>query len=210
MNVLVACEYSATVRDAFASRGHNAWSVDLLPCDKEGKHRQGDILEMAPFLPQPSYHRWDLLIAHPPCAFLTNSGVRWLWKDKSKGLKNLERWENLDKAAKFFRRLLESNIPRICIENPIMHGHGIQRVGRKYDQIVQPYQFGHRETKATCFWLKGLKPLKHTTDYKEETMALPKNIRGRIHYVPPSKDRWKIRSTTYVGIAEAMAQQWGV
>jgi len=203
MNVLVACEYSATVRDAFASRGHNAWSVDLLPCDKGGKHFRGDALDVI------KMPRWDLMIAHPPCTYLANSGARWLWEDKSKGLKNLERWENLDKAAEFFRILMNADIPKICIENPIMLGYGIERIGRKYDQLVQPYQFGHKETKATCFWLKGLAPLQPTTDYKEETLALPANIRCRLSYLPPSPDRWKLRSKTYNGIAQAMAEQWG-
>ena len=210
MNVLIACEYSATVRDAFAARGHNAWSVDLLPCDKGGKHFQGDILDIIgpdrTFIPLES---WDLMIAHPPCTYLANSGARWLWKDSKNGVKNLERWEKLDKAAEFFRALMNADIPKICIENPIMLSYGIERVGRKYDQLVQPYQFGHKETKATCFWLKGLEPLKHTTDYKKETLALPANIRCRLGYLPPSPDRWKLRSKTYTGIAQAMAEQWG-
>ena len=162
----------------------SAWSVDLLPCDKGGKHFQGDILDIIgpdrTFIPLES---WDLMIAHPPCTYLANSGARWLWKDSKNGVKNLERWENLDKAAEFFRSLMNADIPKICIENPIMLSYGIERIGRKYDQLVQPYQFGHKETKATCFWLKGLEPLTHTTDYKEETLSLPAKIRCRLGYL---------------------------
>ena len=221
MNVLVACEYSGIVRDAFIAKGHNAMSCDLLPTDapnwtydpftklrtrhpERGSHYQGSVLDVLN-----DAWGWDLMIAHPPCTYLANSGARWLWKDSKNGIKNLERWEKLDKAAEFFRALMNADIPKICIENPIMLSYGIERIGRKYDQLVQPYQFGHKETKATCFWLKGLEPLKHTTDYKEETLALPAKIRGRLSYLPPSPDRWKLRSKTYTGIAQAMAEQWG-
>ena len=202
MKVLIACEYSATVRDAFAARGHDAWSCDLLPSDKGGQHIQGDVLEVLD-------RGWDLLVAHPPCTYLTNSGVTWLWENKKENKKNLQRWKDLDEGAAFFKRLLECNIPKICVENPIPHKYAVMRIGRKYDQLVQPYHFGHKESKATCFWLKGLDPLVHTTNLKAETMALPYKERNRLHYLPPSPDRWKIRSTTYQGIANAMAQQWG-
>ena len=202
MKVLIACEYSATVRDAFAARGHDAWSCDLLPSDKGGQHIQGDVLEVLD-------RGWDLLIAHPPCTYLTNSGVTWLWENKKENKKNLQRWKDLDEGAAFFKRLLDCNIPKICVENPIPHKYAVWRIGRKYDQLVQPYHFGHKESKATCFWLKGLDPLVHTTNLKAETMALPYKERNRLHYLPPSPDRWKIRSTTYQGIADAMAQQWG-
>jgi len=149
---------------------------------------------------------WDLLIAHPPCTFFTNSGVCWLTgKNKKEG-----RWEQLDEAAVFFNALLDAPIPRICIENPIPHKYAVERIGgRKYSQIIQPYMFGHMETKATCLWLKGLPLLTPTTDLKEETMALPARERQRLHWLPPSPDRWKIRSTTFRGIADAMASQWG-
>ncbi len=210
LKVLVACEYSATVRDAFAARGHDAWSCDLLPCDRGGQHIQGDILDIIgpdrTFIPLES---WDLMIAHPPCTYLSNSSARWLWKDKSKGIKNEERWCQLKQAAAFFSTLMNADIPRICIENPIMLSYGLKAIGRRYDQKIQPYQFGHKETKATCLWLKGLPPLQPTTDYKEETMALPIEIRCRLGYLSPSPDRWKLRSKTYDGIAQAMAQQWG-
>ena len=202
MKVLIACEYSATVRDAFAARGHDAWSCDLLPSDKGGQHIQGDVLEVLD-------RGWDLLIAHPPCTYLTNSGVTWLWENKKENMKNEQRWKDLDEGAAFFKRLLECDIPKICVENPIPHKYAVMRIGRKYDQLVQPYHFGHKESKATCFWLKGLDPLVHTTNLKKETMALPYKERNRLHYLPPSPDRWKIRSTTYQGIADAMAQQWG-
>jgi len=202
LRVLVACEYSATVRDAFAARGHDAWSCDLLPCDKGGQHIQGNVLDVLD-------QGWDLMIAHPPCTYLANSGARWLWEDKSRGMKNKERWLQLEQAATFFRAFIDADIPRICIENPIMLSYGLKAVGRRYDQKIQPYQFGHKETKATCLWLKGLDPLQPTTDYKEETMALPAKIRCRLGYLSPSPDRWKLRSKTYDGIAQAMAQQWG-
>ncbi len=202
MKVLIACEYSATVRDAFASRGHDAWSCDLLPSDKGGQHIQGDVLEVLD-------RGWDLMIAHPPCTYLTNSGVTWLWENKKENIKNEQRWKDLDAGAALFKRLLNCDIPKICVENPIPHKYAVMRIGRKYDQLVQPWHFGHKESKATCFWLKGLDPLVHTTNLKKETMALPYKERNRLHYLPPSPDRWKIRSTTYQGIADAMAQQWG-
>ena len=202
MKILIACEYSATVRGAFAARGHDAWSCDLLLSDKGGQHIQGDVLEVLD-------RGWDLLIAHPPCTYLTNSGVTWLWENKKKNKKNLQRWKDLDEGAAFFKRLLDCDIPKICVENPIPHKYAVMRIGRKYDQLVQPYHFGHKESKATCFWLKGLDPLAYTTNLKAETMALPYKERNRLHYLPPSPDRWKIRSTTYQGIADAMAQQWG-
>ena len=165
MKVLIACEYSATVRDAFAARGHDAWSCDLLPSDKGGQHIQGDVLEVLD-------RGWDLLIAHPPCTYLTNSGVTWLWENKKENMKNEQRWKDLDEGAAFFKRLLECDIPKICVENPIPHKYAVMRIGRKYDQLVQPYHFGHKESKATCFWLKGLDPLVHTTNLKQETMAV--------------------------------------
>ena len=208
MRILIACEYSATVRDAFASRGHDAWSCDLLPSDKGGQHYQTNVIDLLDEF-EHCGTEWDLLIAHPPCTYLTNSGVTWLWEDRKKGIKNEQRWKQLDEGAAFFRKLLECNIPRIAIENPIPHKYAVERIGRKYDQLVQPYHFGHKESKATCFWLKGLSKLNHTTDLKKETMALPYEVRNRLHYLPPSADRWKIRSKTYQGIAEAMAEQWG-
>jgi hypothetical protein len=146
---------------------------------------------------------WDLLIAHPPCTYLTNSGVTWLHKDPS-------RWEKLDDAATFFRNLLDAPVPRIAVENPIMHNYGKERIGGvKQTQVVQPWMFGHMEQKATCLWLKNLPPLVPTNNVKAAMDALPDNQRQRLHYLPPSADRWKLRSTTFKGIADAMADQWG-
>ena len=195
MNVLVACEYSGRVRDAFAERGHNAVSVDYLPSETEGKHIQGDVLDVI------KSQKWDLMIAHPPCTFLTNSGVSWLHKDPS-------RWAKLDDACAFFKALLDAPIERICVENPIPHKYALERIGDKYSQIVQPWMFGHTETKATCLWLKGLWQLVPTSNLKAETWALPSAQRQRLHWLPPSADRWKERSRTYEGIAKAMAEQW--
>lgn len=194
MRVLVACEYSGVVRDAFLARGHDAMSCDLLPTDSPGPHYQGDVRDVL-------FDGWDLMIAHPPCTYLTNSGVRWL-KD------NPERWELMKEGAEFFRMLLNAPIPMRAIENPIMHGHAVQIIGRRQDQVVQPWMFGHTEQKATGLWLENLPLLQPTDNVREEMMALPKKERNRIHYMSPGKDRWKLRSTTYRGIAEAMASQW--
>jgi hypothetical protein len=198
MKVLVACEYSATVRDAFRALGHDAWSSDLLPTDGDPEwHIQGDALAIA------YGHHWDLMIAHPPCTYMTNSGVTWLHKDPT-------RWEKLDEGAAFFKALWDAPIQRIAIENPVMHKYAKERIGgMQQTQTIQPWMFGHMEQKATCLWLKGLMPLRPTSDLKAETKALPDNERQRLHYLPPSADRWKLRSTTYKGIAAAMADQWG-
>ena len=196
MRVLVACEYSGRVRDAFLARGHDAMSCDLLPTEAAGPHYQGDVFDVLD-------QSWDLLIAHPPCTYLTNSGVVWLHKDPT-------RWEKLDDAARFFKALLNAPVPRVAVENPIMHKYGKERIGGvKQSQVIQPYMFGHLEQKATCLWLRGLPLLQPTQDVKAEMMQLPKNQRERLHYLPPSPDRWKERSRTYSGIAAAMAEQWG-
>ena len=180
MKVLVACEFSGIVRDAFKARGHDAWSCDLLPTEQEGQHIQGNVLDYLV--------GWDLMIAHPPCTHLAVSGARW-FKDK--------RQEQAD-ALDFVRALLDAPIPRIALENPVSV---ISTKIRKPDQIIQPWQFGHGETKATCLWLKGLPPLTPT-----DVVAGREN---RVHRLPPGKDRWKLRSVTYQGIADAMAMQWG-
>jgi hypothetical protein len=196
MKVLIACEYSGRVRDAFLKLGHDAMSCDLLPTDSPGPHYQGDVFDL-------DLESFELMIAHPPCTYLSNSGVCHLHKDTS-------RWPKLFEGAEFFRKLLESPVERIAIENPIMHKYAKQLIGGvKQTQVIQPWWFGHMEQKATCLWLKGVKPLIATNDVKAEMMQLPKNERERLHYLPPSADRWKIRSTTYQGIADAMAQQWG-
>lgn len=180
MKVLVACEFSGTVRDAFIQGGHDAMSCDLLPTEKPGPHYQGDVLDILG-------DGWDLLIAHPPCTHLAVSGARW-FKEKA---------EEQAGALEFVSRLLNAPIPRIALENPISI---ISSRIRKPDQIIQPWQFGHGETKATCLWLKGLPKL------------VPTNIvegrEARIHRMPPGPDRWKERSKTFQGIAEAMANQW--
>lgn len=181
MRVLVACEYSGRVRDAFIAKGHDAMSCDLLPTEASGPHYQGDIRDVIE-------DGWDLMIAHPPCTHLAVSGARW-FKDKQV--------EQADALA-FVRLLLAAPIPRIALENPISI---ISSRIRKPDQIIHPWQFGHGETKATCLWLKGLPKLKPTdvVDGRE----------ARVHRLPPSADRWKLRSLTYQGIADAMASQWG-
>jgi len=199
MKVLIACEYSDTVSAAFRGKGHDVTSCDLLPTDSKdpnARHIVGDVLKVIEGEP------FDLMVAHPPCTYLTNSGVSWLHKDPS-------RWGKLDEGAAFFKALLNAPIERIAVENPIPHKYAVERIGRKYDQLIQPYMHHHMETKATCLWLKGLPHLQPTSDLKAETMALPQKERNRLHWLPPSPDRWKIRSTTYKGIAAAMAEQWG-
>jgi site-specific DNA-cytosine methylase len=181
LRVLVACEYSGTVRDAFIRAGHDAMSCDLLPTEKEGPHHQGDVRDVLA-------QGWDLMICHPPCTHLAVSGARW-FKDKL-----TEQAEALD----FVRLLLSAPIPRIALENPVSI---ISSKVRKPDQVIQPWQFGHGETKATCLWLKGLPKLQVTN--------IVEGREARIHKMPPGPDRWKERSRTYAGIAEAMASQWG-
>jgi hypothetical protein len=196
MKVLVACEYSGRVRDAFIKRGHEAMSCDLLETDVSGPHYTGNVLDILG-------QGWDMLIAHPPCTYLANSGVSWLHKDEA-------RWGLLDEGAAFFKALLEANVDKVAIENPIMHKYAKERIGGvRQTQVIQPWMFGHTEQKATCLWLRGLQPLLPTNNVKEDMMKLDKKERQRLHYLPPSKDRWKLRSTTYQGIADAMAEQWG-
>jgi len=187
MRVLVACEYSGAVRNAFRARGHDAWSCDLLAADDGSEfHWQGDATRLLD-------QHWDLLIAHPPCTRLTNSGVRWLHE------RNL--WAELDEACELFKTFLNAPIARIAVENPIPHKYAMERIGTRYTQIIQPWQFGHGETKATCLWLKGLPKLTPTN--------IVEGRHGYCHSLPPSADRWKLRSKTYQGIADAMAEQWG-
>ena len=182
MRVLIACEYSGTVRDAFRRLGHNAMSCDLLPTDVEGPHYQGDVFDVI-------NDGWDLMIAHPPCTHLAVSGARW-FKDKQ---------QEQAEAIEFVRRLLDAPIERICLENPVSI---ISSRIRKPDQCIQPWMFGHGETKKTCLWLKNLDKLVPTdvVDGRDQ----------RIWKLPPTADRWKIRSKTYQGIADAMANQRGV
>ena len=181
MKILVACEFSGIVREAFAKRGHDAWSCDLLPTEIPGQHIQGDVLEHLD-------EGWNMLIGHPPCKHLAVSGARW-FKDKQ--------GEQIAALA-FVRQLLAAPIDKIAIETPISI---ISSHIRKPDQIIQPWMFGHGETKATCLWLKNLPKLQSTN--------IVSGREQRIHKLPPSPDRWKIRSRTFTGIAEAMADQWG-
>lgn len=184
MRVLIACEYSGVVRSAFAARGHTAVSCDLLPTDdRRGWHVQGDVLALLG-------QEWDLMIAHPPCTHLAVSGARHFEAKRASGVQQ--------EALEFVRALLAAPIPRIALENPVSI---ISSKIRKPDQVIQPWQFGHGETKATCLWLKGL-PKLTPTDVVDGREA-------RVHKLPPSPDRWKLRSTTYAGIAAAMAAQWG-
>ena len=199
MRVLVACEFSGIVRDAFIERGHSAMSVDFLPTERPGPHYEGDIEEFLFQAWQAYAGEFDLLIAHPPCTYLANSGVRWLYDED--GNRNGARWVEMEQSAKFFRRLLELPIPRIAVENPVMHGHAKAIVGRGPDQCIQPWQYGHGETKRTCFWLKNLPPLQPTN--------IVAGREPRVHHARPGPDRWKERSRTLPGIAEAMADQWG-
>ena len=230
MRVLIACEFSGRVRDAFRAKGHDAWSCDLLPTEQPGPHIQDDVLKHL-------NDGWDLMIAHPPCTYLTNSGVCWLFNYKGKSLPswevfaltgyteknykkvNIPRFRKMHKAAEFFSKLLLADIPKIAIENPIQHKYAYASILMRMpfekiryaqnDQIIQPWMFGHPEQKATCLWLKNLPKLEPTNNVKEQMMKLPDNKRQRLHYMPPSSDRWKNRSRTFPGIAQAMADQWG-
>lgn len=182
MKILVACEFSDTVAAEFRKQGHYVWSCDLLPSEgKTGIHYQGPVQDIL-------YDGWDLMIAHPPCTHLAVSGARW-FKDKKK---------EQEEALGFVRLLMDAPIEHIAIENPISV---ISSRIRKPDQIVQPWMFGHGETKATCLWLKNLPPLQPTN--------IVEGREAKVHKMPPSPNRWKERSRTYKGIAEAMAQQWG-
>lgn len=257
LRVLVACEFSGTVRDAFAARGHFARSVDLLrteslsepvkfradfgcmehetmdptceaceheepwchehgmfayecpclgptedeaeyadTCEHGARHLSGDLFSVE------DIDGYDLLIAHPPCTYLANSGAKHLYKGmKKENGKNPARWEAMRDGAEFFRRILALPIARICVENPIMLGHALSIIGERPAQVIQPWMFGHGETKATCLWLKNLPTLTPTN--------VVAGREPRIHMLPPSADRWKLRSKTFQGIADAMADQWG-
>ena len=194
MKVLVACEFSGVVRDAFSSMGHDATSCDILPTEIPGNHHQGDVMDII-------NDGWDLMIAHPPCTYLSNSGVCHLHKDES-------RWDKMRDGALFFRSLLDAPIKMKAIENPIMHKYAVDIIGRRQNQVIQPWMFGHTECKATCLWLDGLPPLIPTNNVKEQMMKLPKNQQQRLHNMSPGANRQKERSRTYTGIALAMAEQW--
>ena len=196
MKVLIGCEFSGVGRRAFRAVGCDAWSCDLLPAeDGSPYHIQGDVLGVLD-------QGWDLMIGHPPCTFLSNSGVSHLYKPGT-------RWKDLIAGAVFFRQLLNAPIDHVCIENPVMHKYAASIIGRRQDQTIQPYDHGHPESKRTALWLRGLPLLKPSQDVKADYLKAPANIGQRLHYLPPSPDRWKIRSTTFSGIAKAMADQWG-
>jgi hypothetical protein len=207
MKVLVACEFSGTVRRAFDALGHDAWSCDLLPsADGSNRHIRGDVREII-------NDGWDLMmVAHPPCTRLCNSGVRWL-SVPPPGKTKEQMWAELDEGAALFSDLWNAPIHRICVENPVMHRHAKERIRnyREFEQSVQPYDFGHAESKRTCFWLKNLPPLVPTTPRTKEELAEMKKSKtfNRIHMATPGPDRWAERSLTFPGIAAAMAEQWG-
>jgi hypothetical protein len=197
MRVLIGCETSGVVRRAFAARGHDAWSCDLLPSeDRSNRHIVCDVRDLLA-------EEWDLIaVFHPPCTRLCNSGVRWLHVPPP-GRTKAEMWAELDEGAELFSAVWNAPCPRIAVENPVMHKHAKERI-RNYAvpaQTIQPWQFGHGETKATCLWLRGLPNLKPTNIVEGRT--------PRVHRMPPGPDRWKERSRTFEGVGEAMADQWG-
>lgn len=207
IRVLVACEFSGRVRDAFRAKGHDAWSCDLLPTERPGPHIQDDVLKHL-------NDGWDLAIEHPPCDHLAVSGAKWFAEKRADGRQRA--------AIVFFLDLWETIIPKVALENPIGIMSGKREYLKKWypdlyerakilpePQIIQPWMFGHPEQKATCLWLKNLPKLEPTNNVKEQMMKLPDNKRQRLHYLPPSPDRWKNRSRTFPGIAQAMADQWG-
>lgn len=196
LRVLIGCEFSGVVRSAFEDRGWDAWSCDYLQSELPGQHRQGDVLNFM------RAYSWNLAIFHPPCTYLCNSGAKHLYNGmkKENGV-NPERWEAMEAGAKFFKKLLNSAIKHIAIENPIMLGYARKIIGCGPTQVVQPWWFGHGEIKATCLWLKNLPPLEPT-----------KVVHGRdprVHFMSPGPNRWKERSRTLPGLAKAMASQWG-
>ena len=195
MKVLIACEYSGIVRDAFTSKGHDAWSCDILPTESPGNHFQGDVLEHLD-------KGWDLMIAHPPCTHLAVSGARWFTEGKKP-------WSLQEDALDFVRKLLNAPIDKIALENPVSV---ISTKIRKPNQIIQPFQFGHDVSKKTCLWLKNLPNLKPTKIVKPDIVLVNGKKMSRMHYESfklPSKERSKVRSKFYTGIANAMADQWG-
>jgi hypothetical protein len=200
VRVLVACEFSGIVRDAFIAAGHDAMSCDLLPTESSGPHYQGDVRDVLG-------DGWDLMVAHPPCTYLSNAGVRHLHSIPSRNgvlpkVHGEERWAAMREGAELFGTLLGAPVPRIAVENPIMHKYAIAEIGRKQDQVVQPWQFGEPVQKAVALWLVGLPPLLPTGPMCEERHQL-------VHKMSPSPDRAKRRSMFFPSIAAAMASQWG-
>lgn len=204
IKALIACERSKVVRNAFNSfHGVDAICCDVLPPedgDLDDNYYMGDVKNII-------NDGWDIMIAFPPCTFLANSGVKHLYKEgKKKNGMDKQRWEDMREASEFFNLILNAPIPHKMIENPIQHGHA-RKLIRKYDQIVQPWMFGHMEQKSTCIWLDGLPRLKPTNNVRDAMMKLPKNERERVHYTSPSDDRWMERSRTLPGIGMAIAEQ---
>jgi len=199
MNVLIGCEYSGIVREAFRKKGHCAYSCDLLPADDESEwHIQNDVIKaITESLP------WDLIILHPPCTALTVAGNSTYGKGMPK---NDERMKALEWTHTLWR-IAKTRANQVALENPVGVLNSIEGMPKAH--YVHPWQFGHPEQKKTGLWLHNLPPLKPTNNVYDEMMQLPKNERQRLHYLPPSADRWKIRSTTFQGIADAMAEQWG-
>lgn len=193
LKVLVACEYSGRVRDAFAKLGHFAMSCDLLPSDAPGMHYQGDVTDILD-------QGWDIMIAHPPCTHLAVSGAKHFAAKRESGVQQ--------EALEFVRLLLNAPIPKIALENPVSI---ISSEIRKPDQIIQPYMFGHEATKTTCLWLKGLPALTPTNMVNKGERHVTKSGKSlpKWYNLPPGPDRWKVRSATFQGIADAMAVQWG-
>lgn len=205
MRVLVACEFSGIVRDAFKARGHDAWSCDLLPTERPGNHIQGDVLAILD-------QGWDLMIAHPPCTYLTNAGVRHLHEHvvtRTGGRAKIcgaARMAEMRKAAQFFNALKNAPIPKKCIENPIPHRYARYLIGH-YCQLIQPWMFGHGVKKPTCLWLIDLPFLQAT--HRKDDLFCAQEPAGRGLFVSHQAKGWKARSVTFEGIAAAMASQWG-
>lgn len=194
MKILIGCEESGIMRDAFIAQGHDAISCDLSPTRRPGPHIEADIMTL-------KEEHFDLGIFHPVCRYLTNSGVRWLHSD-------ITRWPKLFEAAEFFNGLKEFNCDSIAIENPKPHKYARALVGR-YTQSVQPWMFGDMRTKETCWWLQNLSPLKETSNVREEMLLLPKSESHACHYASPGPDRERIRSESHPGMCAAAAEQWG-
>lgn len=202
---LIACEESATIRSEFEAAGIAVMSCDLKPSRKSGPHYRGDVRDVL------WLHQWAGIIAHPDCTYLTNAGVHHLHSrqpSRAGALKGPERWQALFEAAAFFRLFLDHPCERVIVENPVIHKYAAQLIGRKQTQTVQPYEYGHLETKRTALWLKGVPPLTPTDNVEAAMRALPKRDTNKVHYASPGEDRAERRSVFFQGIARAMVQQW--